>query len=710
MKYILLLFTTFLSVQLFAQSTVAGKVTDKKGVPIIGANIYIEGTYDGASTDAEGNFRFKTDAKGMQTLIASFIGYNELKISMNVFQMKEVHLELKESIHSVDAVTVTAGTFSTNNNGKMSALKPLDVVTTAGSFGDYLGAFQSMPGTSAVPEDGRLFIRGGDGYESQTFIDGMRVFKPYTATAAGVPSRGRNSPMLFKGMTFSSGGYSAEYGQALSGVLLLDTEDEPLETETNISLMSIGGSLGHTWKGENKAFTITGSYMNLAPYYGLVTSRYDWKKSPESFSGESSYRHQLKNGMLKAYVAYDFSKFRVLQDNIKYARKVDYKTNDVDLYSNISYKGSWGEKWITSAGISFSDNKNENRIWEKQFDTREKGAHFKLKAKYLKSDNIRFSFGAEQFLEKGTIDLSGEQQNRKYHFEKGLSAAFAEANIFFSKNSAITLGSRGEYSSLTKEFTYSPRISLAQKLGKNGQLSLAAGRFYQMAQNKYDYYSRDLQDEYSNQLIANYSWKTKHRMLRVELYHKKYKQLIKEESDFFNNNGSGYAKGLDLFWRDNKTFKYLQYWVSYSLLDTKRNQGRYPYAVRPNYVNKHNLSVVGKYWIPALRSQLGVTYKLASGRPYNDPNEMDYMNRKTDAYHCVNMNWSWLISQQTILYLAASNVLGTSNVYGYRYANEVNNQGVYSREAIRGHSKRFLFVGLFITISGNRNKNQLNNL
>ena len=71
-------------------------------------------------------------------------------------------------------------------------------------------------------------MRGGEADETQIFIDGIRVFTPYSPTAKNIPTRGRFSPFLFKGITFSTGGYSAEYGQALSSVLLLNSTDEPV--------------------------------------------------------------------------------------------------------------------------------------------------------------------------------------------------------------------------------------------------------------------------------------------------------------------------------------------------------------------------------------------------------------------------------------------------------------------------------------------------
>ena len=93
---------------------------------------------------------------------------------------------------------MTAGTFEAGDNSKVSVLKPLDIVTTAGAAGDFVAALQTLPGTSKVSEDGRLFVRGGAAGETQVFIDGLRVFQPFSATANNIPTRGRFSPFLFK--------------------------------------------------------------------------------------------------------------------------------------------------------------------------------------------------------------------------------------------------------------------------------------------------------------------------------------------------------------------------------------------------------------------------------------------------------------------------------------------------------------------------------
>src|SRR5579871_2257569 len=64
-----------LALSLHAQTKIKGVVTDTKGESIAGANIIIKGTYDGASSAADGTFAFSSEEKGAQTISVSFVGY-----------------------------------------------------------------------------------------------------------------------------------------------------------------------------------------------------------------------------------------------------------------------------------------------------------------------------------------------------------------------------------------------------------------------------------------------------------------------------------------------------------------------------------------------------------------------------------------------------------------------------------------------------------
>ncbi|TMN59328.1 hypothetical protein, partial [Pseudoalteromonas piscicida] len=76
-----------------------------------------------------------------------------------------------------------------------------------------------------------LFIRGGSAEEAKIIIDGTVVNNFFYSSVPGIAQRGRFSPFLFNGTVFSSGGYSAVYGQALSSILSLESIDIPEQSE-----------------------------------------------------------------------------------------------------------------------------------------------------------------------------------------------------------------------------------------------------------------------------------------------------------------------------------------------------------------------------------------------------------------------------------------------------------------------------------------------
>ena len=319
MKQLLFILALFIQCSIFAQTTISGNVVDEKGVPIEGANVYLDGTYDGTSTDTEGNFSFKTSEKGTQVLTISFISFETFIKTADVTQLKNVKVKLREDVNTLDAVNINAGTFEAGDNAKVTALKPLDIVTTASALGDFVGALQTLPGTSANEEDGRLFVRGGDANEAQIFVDGIRVFTPYAPSARNIPTRGRFSPFLFKGINFSTGGYSAEYGQALSSVLLLNTNDEALEEKTDLSFMTVGLGVGNTQIFGKNSLSVNASYINLAPYQNLFPDRNKWNRPVQALSGEAVYRFKFEDeSILKLYGAFSYTDFDMIQDDINY--------------------------------------------------------------------------------------------------------------------------------------------------------------------------------------------------------------------------------------------------------------------------------------------------------------------------------------------------------------------------------------------------------
>ncbi len=717
MKQLVLLFALLSTISSFAQTLISGYVTDNKNVPIVGANVYLDGTYDGATTNDEGFFSFETSETGTQILTVSYLSYETKTIAGDVSTFSDLKIKLREDVNALDTVVISAGTFEANDNSKVSVLNSLDVVTTASAVGDFVGALQTLPGTSTVSEDGRLFVRGGDADETQIFIDGIRVFTPFSPTANNIPTRGRYSPFLFDGITFSTGGYSAEYGNALSSVLLLNTIDEPDQNKTDIGIMSVGGSLGHTKKWEKTSLSVNATYINLTPYIAIYPDRNDWEKPYEGAQGEAVFRQKFDTGMLKFYAAFDTSSFDLTQEDINEPDGTRFKLNNRNFYTNASYKGILGNNWSIESGLSYTIGRTDVTI-NNDFDVEDKENSVHLKAKLKKRFNSRFklSFGLEHFSTDFEEGLDSNVFTGDYGFTNNNSAAFVESDLVFSKDLALKVGLRADNYELSDEFVISPRASLAYKTSKNGQLSLAYGNFFQNANNGLLKFSPELKTQNTKHYIMNYQHVTDGRIFRAELYRKDYDDLVKFDAQMagfdatFDNSGSGYAQGLDLFWRDNKSIKNTDYWLSYSYLDTERNHLNFPTQAQPNFSSTHNFSAVAKYWIDDWKSQVGFAYTYASGRPFTNPNTTEFLGEKTRSFNSVSLNWAYLISQQKILYLSVNNVFAFKNINGYQYANAPDSNGNFARRALQPAADQFFFIGFFWTISEDGTDNQLDNL
>jgi hypothetical protein len=299
----LLFFLLNIAFHATAQTIIQGVVKEAGGALVPGANIYFDQTQIGTTSDLNGRFEISTNLTGQSNLHVVYIGYKSFV--QTIFFNEDIifiAVNLQEAFNQLEAVTISAGAFEASDKMKSVELKTLDIVTTAGALGDVVGALQTLPGTTTVGESGRLFVRGGDASETQTYIDGLLVASPYTTSAPNIAVRGRFNPFIFGGTIFSVGGYSAEYGQALSSVLQLNTKDIPRENKTDVSLMTVGGGAAVTRLGKKGAVTATFDYSNLGPYTAVISQNVVWIKPPEAIDGALSFRQKTSgDGMFKLY-------------------------------------------------------------------------------------------------------------------------------------------------------------------------------------------------------------------------------------------------------------------------------------------------------------------------------------------------------------------------------------------------------------------------
>lgn len=695
-----------------AQTTLKGRVVDSDGQPLAGANIMIKETYDGAGTDSEGNYRFTTSSKDKQILMASFVGFtsSEKEVSLTGKELI-VDFILKQQSNQIGDVVITAGTFEASDQKKSVTLQPLDIVTTPSAAGDIYGALTSLPGTAVIGEDGRLFVRGGDGYESKTFIDGLLVKKPYSSSTPDLPSRGRFSPFLFSGTMFSTGGYSAEYGQALSSALILNTNAFPEKTQTDVSIMTVGASVTQTFKGKESSASVGAEYYNLQPYFSVFKQRIDWEKYPQSIAGTFTGRYKTgEDGLLKVFSTINNGSSALSYPDMSQPGLMqNISLGNMNSYTNINYTDRFGNGWILKTGVSFTY--DENKVGMQAFDVNDYNTNLQGKVTLKRKFTEKFTilFGGEEvfnlFREKYT------EKSSEFTFKANLqdynSALFAETDMKILPRLAIRTGLRGEYSSILDHASLAVRTSAAWALTTKVQLSFAYGSFYQTPEETLLRFSQNLRFEKAEHYIGNIQYEANDRIIRVEGYYKKYSGLVVYDAQqyynpaYYSNEGNGHSRGIDVFFRDRRSIRNLDYWISYSFLDAERYYRDYSSKVTPPFAVKHSFNLVAKQYISSLNTQFGAILTWASGRPFNDPNSEKFMNERTRDYLDMSLNISYLtriFDKFTIVYSSLSNVLGRDNIYGYRFFSNPNQAGKFESLPVRPEAKRFFMIGIFITL------------
>ena len=734
----------FISSALMGQTVISGKVKDTRGRPVAGASIALKNTYDGATSDSSGSYSFSTAEKGNQTLLVTSVGYKLLEMPVELHGARlNIDFALKEEPSELRAVTITAGSFEAGDSKRGAILSSLDIATTAGSNADITAALKTLPGTQQVGEQEGLFVRGGAGYETKQYIDGTVVNNPYYTSVPDIAQRGRFLPFLFKGTVFSTGGYSALYGQALSSVLLLESIDLPEKSEVsaNISPLVIGAGTQQLANDKKSSWGITYNYANVGLYFAAVKQVPDYFTIPQFHSGDANFRIKTKSGgMIKYYTTFGYNTLGLRRPDIDSAYLKDaYSLNNHNWYNNLSWKEYLSNGWKMNLGASYSTNK-DNIVQEIQ-DPNNQPRQFPDSLYWMQYKN--FTLNNRQDLaqikavfEKRIGSLSAIRFGSEYWYAYNPAiyndtlhtlidnyyAAFAESDIYVTNDLAAKLGARFEHSSIINKSDIAPRISLAYKTSRHAQVSLAYGIFYQKPENQLLAYTTNLGFTKAIHYIINYQMMTTERIFRVEAYYKKYESLVRTiPYNYFyatyDNGGGGYAKGIDFFWRDKKTFKNFDYWISYSYIDTKRQYLNYPGQLMPDYAATHTASIVMKRFFTDLKAGVNVTYSFATGRPYYNfmiNNNTKYYiadQGKTKDYSSLNFSAEYVPSLGkknaktfVVLFASMTNVLGYTPVFGYSYS--FSGQ---VKQPIGLPADRFYFIGCFLSWGVDRTQDAINN-
>ena len=195
-----------------------GEVLESKtGEKLPGVNVMIKGTYYGTATDLNGNFIIRNINPGSYDVEVSMIGYKIIlqtgvKIQANL--EVESKFKLEETVLSFGEDVIVLGKkplFDVNETSSVARVRKEDIENKVVSSVEDILSEQ----IGVTTQDNEIHIRGGRIDESMFIVDGFSVKDPLSGYSGNLFV----NPDAIEELEIITGGYSAEYGQAMSGIV-----------------------------------------------------------------------------------------------------------------------------------------------------------------------------------------------------------------------------------------------------------------------------------------------------------------------------------------------------------------------------------------------------------------------------------------------------------------------------------------------------------
>jgi hypothetical protein len=603
------------------------------------------------------------------------MGFNDYTQSITISSSTHLAIRLHERATAIDEVVVTASTYSFGKSDNFKTMNALDVVMSGNSCGDIVASLQSLPGTQKVGEDGKLYVRGGESEECQTFVNGMHVLVPYSTNTENTAVRGRFSPFLFKGINFSLGGYSGEYGQALSAVLPMETTDLATSDKFGVSASLVDWNIGGTKVFTSSALSFNAALNSMGLYDRLFAQRQDLTRPYRKFSGEAQYKKEYNGrGVLKSYVGYDFTSVGLHQDE----RHISLKEHNV--YANLTYKTPIGRGYTLFAGFANST------VFNHIDDAVNAGDHYRnfrnevhLKAELRKVYNsvLKLQAGVEDYIRNSTLRFAPYRYNLDYN----ILATHIDAQWRIMPKLFLHVAARMEM--MDHHYQLMPRTTLSYIPNKRWQFSLVAGQYSQTAEDDILAQSnKSLCQSTASHIILSMQYNFASSLLRIEPYYKRYSHLPLLHNGIYQSDGYGNSKGVDIYVENHSISSRLTTTLAYSFNDSERLYMDNTEPCAPGFASRHNLRLTAKYAIA--KFIIGIANSYATGR--------HFANGTTPYYNSLDANITYLLSPKVILYSSLNNILGRTNIFRYDAAGN----------GITSSRDRFFYIGIFVSLKNNK--------
>jgi len=692
------------------QIVVAGKITAQSGAALTYVNVYFIDNLEGTMSNEEGVFSITTRTSGRRILRIAHIGYEQQDLMVNVSSdtMPDIIVSLVKTFMEMDPVTVSASSF-TMADEEGQTLTSLDVVTTAGAAADIFRAVQTFPGVNQVDEGAGMYVRGGDVSETTVILDQATISHPYKYESDTGGYFGMINPFLLSGTYFSTGGFSAKYGNVLSGVLAMESLDLPSRSSVTIGAGLAALSLGGAWliRPDKLGIQCSGNYSDTQYLFAVNGGEERFEKLPISWDGNiSAVWKYSRLGQLKFFHYTNVDEIGVHVNSPVYDGTMSSDNNS--QLTNIQWRHLFGKGILVKSSVSLNQfgqgltlgnlrKDLDDSMWKWRSDVSiPLGRKLKLNTGLI-VDDLKTVLSATFPIDPNDLRPGAATESFSVNYDTHHYGFYAEGEINWSRRLFTVAGLRGDILDTPRQRIIDPRFSVNYRLSDNQFLNVATGIYHQYPNAQY-------RDEWVGNpglgamravhAILGYEYKSEITDLKAEVYRKDYDQLVLEDSDEnYSNDGYGYAYGADFFLKG--TLPIVSGWVSYSYLQSKRKELDHLKLVPTDYDINHNITAVLKTPF-GMTNNVSLTYRYTTGKPYT-PAMNEWNSSRLPAMQRLDLSFSRLFQIRTngllVIYAAVSNLLDRTNIYGYIYSPDYS-----ERTELKSTHGRNLYFGFSINI------------
>jgi len=348
----------------FGQSTayVTGRVTDIDNYPIELANVVVENTQAGTSTNYTGKYKIIVPANIDVVIYFSTVGYERQKHTVNLKpgERKRLDVQLEMTAEKLEEIEVAEERkrYSTVFHINPRTLDQLPDVT-----GSVEGLVKTMPGVSSNNElSNQYSVRGGNYDENLIYVNGVEIYRPFLVRSGQQEGFSFLNSDMVANLSFSAGGFEAEYGDKMSSVLDIQYK-EPVGWGGSVKAGLMGGA-ATVWGGsKNHRLTQITSFRYKKSGYILNTLETSGDYNP-TFSDIQTYiTYDLTENLEIGFIGnYSNNEYRFIPSN----RETDFGLVNNALRLKVYFDGQEVDQFITSQGafiVNYKPTDDFSLLW-----------------------------------------------------------------------------------------------------------------------------------------------------------------------------------------------------------------------------------------------------------------------------------------------------------------------------------------------------------